>query len=41
LKLSLRPPNPIESEDGAFGFLVWFVAVVVVILAIVGILQLL
>jgi hypothetical protein len=39
LKFSLLPPNPLQSEAGAFGFLVWFVAVVIVILAIVAIIQ--
>jgi hypothetical protein len=29
------PPNPIRSEADAFGFLVWFVIVVAIIVAIV------
>ena len=37
----LIPPNPVSSEAGAFGFLVWFVAVVIVILAIIGLFELL
>jgi hypothetical protein len=34
-KFSLIPPNPLRSEAGAFGFLVWFVAVVAVIVVVV------
>jgi hypothetical protein len=41
LKLRLTPPNPLRSEADAFGFLLWFVALVVVILAIVGIIEVL
>lgn len=39
LRQRLRPPNPLRSENDAFGFLVWFVCVVVVILLIVLIIQ--
>ena len=31
----LLPPNPIRSEAAAFGFLVWFVSVVAVIVTLV------
>jgi hypothetical protein len=34
-RLRLVPPNPLSSEAGAFGFLVWFVAVVAMIVVIV------
>ncbi len=30
-----HPPNPLRSEANAFAFLLWFVAVVAVIVAIV------
>lgn len=30
-----RPPNPIRSEADAFGFLIWFVVAVAVIVAII------
>jgi hypothetical protein len=33
--LRLRPPNPIRSEADAFGFLIWFVVLVAVIVAVV------
>jgi hypothetical protein len=39
LKLRLTPPNPLKSEAGAFGFLVWFVCVVAVIVVIVLIIE--
>jgi hypothetical protein len=39
VKPSLLPPNPIGSEAGAFGFLVWFVAVVATIAVVVLVLQ--
>jgi hypothetical protein len=35
MSVRLTPPNPLRSEAGAFGFLVWFVAVVAVLVAIV------
>jgi len=31
----MRPPNPLRSEADAFRFLLWFVAAVVVIVAVV------
>jgi hypothetical protein len=34
-RLPLIPPNPLRSEAGAFGFLMWFVAVVAVIAVVV------
>jgi hypothetical protein len=34
-RFPLIPPNPLRSEAGAFGFLMWFVAVVAVIVVIV------
>ncbi|MGH2890627.1 MAG: hypothetical protein ACRDNJ_13480 [Solirubrobacteraceae bacterium] len=30
-----RPPNPIRSEADAFGFLVWFVVAVAIVVVIV------
>jgi hypothetical protein len=30
-----RPPNPLRSEADAFRFLIWFVALVAVIVAVV------
>ena len=39
VKVSLTPPNPIRSEAGAFGFLVWFIALVAAIAAVVLIVQ--
>ena len=30
-----RPPNPLRSEADAFGFLIWFVVAVAVIVAII------
>jgi hypothetical protein len=39
VKVSLTPPNPIKSESGAFGFLVWFVCVVAIIVVVVLIIQ--
>ena len=33
--MRLRPPNPLRSEADAFGFLLWFVAAVAVIVVIV------
>ncbi|MGI8712365.1 MAG: hypothetical protein ACR2NR_04130 [Solirubrobacteraceae bacterium] len=38
-KFSLVPPNPLRSEAGAFGFLVWFVCVVALILVIVAVIE--
>jgi hypothetical protein len=38
-KFSLTPPNPLRSEAGAFGFLVWFVVVVAVIVVIVLVIE--
>jgi hypothetical protein len=38
-KLSLTPPNPLRSEAGAFGFLIWFVCVVALILLIVVVIE--
>ena len=34
-----HPPNPIRSEADAFGFLIWFVGAVAVILLIVLLVQ--
>ncbi len=34
-----HPPNPLRSEADAFGFLVWFVAAVAVIVVIVLLVQ--
>jgi hypothetical protein len=39
MKVPLTPPNPIRSEAAAFGFLVWFVALVAVIAVVVLIIQ--
>ncbi|HEY2318188.1 MAG TPA: hypothetical protein VGH67_07805 [Solirubrobacteraceae bacterium] len=39
MKVRLIPPNPLRSEAGAFGFLVWFVCVVAAIAVIVLIIQ--
>jgi hypothetical protein len=33
------PPNPIRSESAAFGFLLWFVGAVAVIVVIVLIIE--
>jgi hypothetical protein len=33
--LRLRPPNPIRSESDAFGFLIWFVVVVAIIIGLI------
>jgi hypothetical protein len=33
--LRLRPPNPIRSEADAFGFLIWFVILVAIIVAVI------
>ena len=38
-RFSIIPPNPLRSEAGAFGFLVWFVAVVAVIVVIVLVIE--
>jgi hypothetical protein len=38
-RFSLLPPNPLRSEAGAFGFLVWFVAVVAVLAIIVLVIE--
>jgi hypothetical protein len=34
-----HPPNPIRSEADAFGFLIWFVGAVVVIVAVVALIE--
>lgn len=34
-----HPPNPIRSEADAFGFLLWFVAAVAVIVVLVLIIE--
>jgi len=39
VKVPLTPPNPIRSEAGAFGFLVWFVVLVALIAVVVLIVQ--
>jgi hypothetical protein len=39
VKLPLTPPNPVRSEAAAFGFLVWFVAIVAAIAAVVLVIQ--
>jgi hypothetical protein len=39
VKVRLIPPNPLRSEAGAFGFLVWFVCLVAAIAVIVLIIQ--
>jgi hypothetical protein len=39
MKVRLTPPNPIQSEAGAFGFLIWFLGVVAVLAVIVLILE--
>ena len=39
MKLPLTPPNPARSEAAAFGFLVWFVAVVAAIVVVVLIIR--
>lgn len=39
VRLRLVPPNPIRSEAGAFGFLLWFVAVVAAIVVLVLIIR--
>jgi hypothetical protein len=33
--LRKRPPNPLRSEADAFGFLIWFVVAVAVIVAVI------
>ena len=33
--MRLRPPNPLRSESAAFGFLLWFVAWVALIVVVV------
>ncbi len=33
------PPNPLRSEAGAFGFLMWFIAALAVVVAIVLIIR--
>jgi hypothetical protein len=38
-RFSLTPPNPLRSEAGAFGFLIWFVCLVALILLIVVVLE--
>lgn len=35
MNVRFTPPNPIRSEAGAFGFLMWFVAVVAILVVIV------
>lgn len=39
MKVPLIPPNPIRSEAGAFGFLIWFAALVALIVVVVLIVQ--
>jgi hypothetical protein len=39
VKVPLTPPNPVRSEAAAFGFLVWFVAVVAAIAVVVLVIQ--
>jgi hypothetical protein len=39
VEVPLIPPNPIRSEAAAFGFLVWFVAVVAAIVVVVLVIQ--
>jgi hypothetical protein len=39
MRLRLTPPNPLRSEANAFGFLIWFVCVVAVIVVIVLIIE--
>jgi hypothetical protein len=39
VKVPLTPPNPVRSEAAAFGFLVWFVALVAVIAVVVLVIQ--
>lgn len=39
MKVPLIPPNPIRSEAGAFGFLLWFIGVVAAIVVVVLIIQ--
>jgi hypothetical protein len=39
MKLPLTPPNPVRSEAGAFGFLVWFVGLVAAIAVVVLVIQ--
>ncbi len=39
MKVPLTPPNPIRSEAAAFGFLLWFVALVALIVVVVLIVQ--
>ncbi len=39
MKVPLTPPNPIRSEAAAFGFLLWFVALVAVVVVVVLIIQ--
>ena len=39
MKFSLIPPNPIRSEQDAFGFLVWFVSLVALIAVVVLVVQ--
>lgn len=34
-----HPPNPIRSEADAFGFLLWFVAAVAVVVILVALIQ--
>jgi hypothetical protein len=30
-----RPPNPLRSEADAFGFLIWFIVAVAIIVAVI------
>jgi hypothetical protein len=39
LRALKHPPNPLRSEADAFGFLLWFVGAVVVILLVVLLIQ--
>jgi hypothetical protein len=38
-RFSLLPPNPLRSEAGAFGFLVWFVGLVALIVIVVAVIE--
>jgi hypothetical protein len=39
VKVRLIPPNPVRSEAAAFGFLIWFVALVAAILLVVVLIE--
>jgi hypothetical protein len=34
VKLRTTPPNPLRSEAGAFGFLVWFLGVLAIVVVV-------